>query len=109
MSEDGVSECFASYRAVATDEPPIALDRAILAAASRRSARTRMLRCSGLAFAVAGCCIVASMPLWQWHQASSRIPRGEVGYGRQEGLSRYYLLNGANTPYANNGHAGDTK
>ena len=100
MTEDDVSHWLARYRSTITEEPTPALDEVILRAASRRALRVRTMRRSAVVLALAA---VVIWPLWRAHVAPAPQARDVSNYGRQEGATRYYLLNVATVPYTGPG------
>lgn len=90
MSEEDTSPWIGRYRLTVSDEPTPAIDQVIFEAAGRRALRVRMLRGS---IAVLGLAALLILPLWGAHVIRGPQAGATSGYGRQEGVSRYYLLN----------------
>jgi hypothetical protein len=90
VSEEDVSRWLVSYRSTVTEETTPALDEFILRAAGRRAVRVRTLRVS---IVVIGLAAVVILPFWGAHLIRGPQARAASGYGRQEGATRYYLLN----------------
>jgi ferric-dicitrate binding protein FerR (iron transport regulator) len=89
IKEEGL-DWKALYRATVSEEPTTALDDVILKAAGRRTAQVRSMRRGVLVLALAG---TAIWPLW--HLQPGRLPQTTMAtdVGRQEGATRYYLMN----------------
>ena len=90
MSEEDTSPWMLRYRLTVTEEPTPAIDAVILGAASDRAVRVRTLRRS---IVVLGLAALVILPLWGAHVIRGPQVGAASGYGRQEGVSRYYLLN----------------
>jgi hypothetical protein len=100
MMEEEVQSWRARYRRTLTDEPIAALDEVILRAASRHATRVRTVRRSALLL------VLAAVVMWPyWSKKEIHAPRAsqESGFGREEGATRYYLLNVAAVPYTGPG------
>jgi hypothetical protein len=100
VTEEDVSQMLVHYRATVSDESTTGLDEIILAAASRRIAQVRAVRRVSLVLALAAvvtCCI------WEVRVVRVAPPVRVTDYGRQEGATRYYLLNVASVPYTGPG------
>ncbi len=100
MTEEDISHVAMRYRSTVADEPSSALDEVILGAASRRAVRVRMLRRSAVVLALAA---VVLWPFWRAHVVRAPQTRNVNGYGLQEGVTRYYLLNAARVQYTGPG------
>jgi hypothetical protein len=90
VTEEDLSPWLRRYRLTATEELTPGLDEAILGAASGRAMRVRMVRRSIVGFALAAV-VISSF----WSARLLRVPQAKevTDYGRQEGVTRYYLLN----------------
>jgi hypothetical protein len=100
--EEGLSHWRMRYRATVDDEPTPGLDDVILKAANRRAMYVRTVRRGVVALVLA----LAAAPIWPlWHLQLVHAPRAKAAsdYGRQEGSTRYYLLNVAATSYTGPG------
>jgi hypothetical protein len=100
VTDEDLSPWLARYRLTVSAEPTTALDEIILAAASRRTARVRTVRRFSLVLALA---VVVIWPLWEVRVVRVAPPVRVTDYGRQEGATRYYLLNVAGVPYTGPG------
>jgi hypothetical protein len=90
MSEEDTSSWMERYRSTVMDEQTPALDEVILAAARRRAVRVRTIRRSVV---VLGLAAVVILPFWRAHVSRAPQARAASDYGRQEGATRYYLMN----------------
>ena len=90
MTEEDLSPWLRRYRLTATEELTPALVEAILKAASGRALRVRAVRRS-----IVGLALTAVVISWFWSARLLRVPEAKevTDYGRQEGVTRYYLLN----------------
>ncbi|MGH9920262.1 MAG: hypothetical protein ACRD6W_15515 [Nitrososphaerales archaeon] len=100
MTEEDLSAVLPRYRSTVTDEPTPHLDELILRAAGRHSVRVRVMRRCVVALALAA---LVTWPSWHLHGIRLQQARDMSGYGRQEGLTRYYLLNVASVQYTGPG------
>ncbi len=90
MTEEDVSGWVMRYRSTITEEPASSFDEAILRAARRRAVHVRTMRRAVVVLALAA---VVIWPFWRLHVVRVAQAREVSGYGRQEGATRYYLLN----------------
>jgi hypothetical protein len=100
VTDEDISQMLVSYRSTATEELTPGLDKVILGAASRRAVRVRTIRRSVVGLALA---VVIILPYWETHMIRTPQARGVSDYGRQEGATRYYLLDLASVPYTGPG------
>ena len=100
MTEEDTSPLLVRYRSTVTEEQTSALDEVILAAAARHAWRARSMRRGVVALALAALVI---LPFWRAHVVRSPQARDTSGYGREEGATRYYLLNSAGVKYTGPG------
>jgi hypothetical protein len=100
VTDEDVSQVLVHYRSTVREESTTALDEIILAAASRRTAQVRTMRRCSLVLALAA---VVIWPLWKVRVVPMAPPVRATDYGRQEGATRYYLLNVASVPYTGPG------
>jgi hypothetical protein len=100
VTDEDLSQMLVHYRSTVSEEPTPGLDEVILGAASRLAVRVRTVRRSVVVLAL------AAMVIWPfWEARVVRVaPAARVtDYGRQEGATRYYLLNVGGVPYTGPG------
>jgi hypothetical protein len=100
VTDEDVSQMVVKYRSRVREESSTALDELILAAASRRTAQVRAVRRFSLVLALAALII---WPLWEVRIVRMAPPTRVTDFGRQEGATRYYLLNVGSVPYTGPG------
>jgi hypothetical protein len=96
VTEEDLSPWLGPYRLTATEEPTPALDEAILTAARGRAMRVRTVRRG-----IVGLALTAVVISSFWSANLLWVPQAKeaTDYGRQEGATRYYLLNVAAAPH----------
>jgi hypothetical protein len=100
VTDEDVTQVLVHYRATVSEESTTALDESILAAASRRTVHVRAVRRFSLVLALAA---VVVWGLWDVRSVRVAPPVRVTDYGRQEGATRYYLLNVAGDPFTGPG------
>jgi hypothetical protein len=100
VTDEDVSRMLMHYRSTVSEESTTALDDIILSAATRRTAQVRAVRRLSLVLALAA---VVIWPLWETRVVRVNPPANGTDYGRQEGATRYYLLNVTSVPYTGPG------
>jgi len=102
VTEEDLFPLLRRYRSTISQEATPALDALILKAASRRVVHVRTMRRSVVALAMAAA-VAVTWPLWHAHGVRAPEARDVSGYGREEGATRYYLLNVASVQYVGPG------
>jgi hypothetical protein len=100
VTDEDISQVLVHYRSTVAEESTTALDQIILAAASRRTAQVRAVRRFSLVLTLAAVVICL---LWEVRIVPVTPPVRVTDFGREEGATRYYLLNVASVPYTGPG------
>jgi hypothetical protein len=96
VTEDKETAVLRLYQSSVASEPATNLDDSILMAAHRHASRVRTTRRSVVAIAMGA---ILAWSLWISHSDSTTGTPVATGFGLQEGVTQYYLLNVAGAHY----------